>query len=249
MPTDTSTPAAVGLAAAVGVPTVSPSMPASVLATASPPAGPVAFTKTGDRNPTVLSTTNPVKVGYTGADPLHAELSDDTTSTYHFDAESRPPTSSGTLSIAARIEETLPAPLGAITHIIIRGLGFAVRYAVSTISNPRVEYGSPGQSKVLTTFTTHNNLAGMTFATAWREIATDPITTRPDGQPWTWADVIVLGDLTFKADFSIPFDGNAVELYVHEVWADVYGAVGSTPDVIKRTIRIGPTRRTVPISL
>jgi len=195
-----------------------------------------------DRNPVATTSMNVFKVDYNGGDAQLLKLSDGDTNTYRQLGFSRPPgPNSGTITIPGSIlDAALPDPGITITHVILRGLAAGFAYAGSSMSNPRLEYGSPTQTKDLTTFVIRTTSPGY-FAPD--QFATDPILTRPDGGAWTWADVTALGAVNFKIDYTLNFDGTTCEAYLYELWAEVYGAIGSYVPPITFTAKMPKVKR------
>jgi len=78
-------------------------------------------------------------------------------------------------------------------------------------------------------------------------ISTDPggtvipseflITTRPDGQPWTWADINALVDITPLVSINNPYH-RGIANWLSCVWIEVYGPLGAVGPGVKLTGRL-----------
>lgn len=86
------------------------------------------------------------------------------------------------------------------------------------------------------------HIGGDNFPTELFIRSTGELDEKPGGGAWTWADVLALEGVGVEVDETLGafLAGGAM---LGEVWVEVYGAVGSGPDVIYLKQQLGAIRR------
>ncbi len=224
-----SAPASVGASSSVSAPTSAPgpvsSTPDSVGIQSSvfTDASDVVFPQTSGRDPTTVTSLSFLVVHPTSP----ADLGDDDLMTF-VDSSSHG-TGTGTASVVAATLED-PPHSGEISHVIFGARGaWTDPGGALSVSSHRflVTVGGvtdgPASSAVFPVWGPDavNADAGT--------ILSDPMTEKPGGGAWTWADVDAMQDLTVLGDYEVT--GTAM-MRVAELWAEVWGEVGPEPDVI-----------------
>lgn len=206
------------------------------------PASSAGLVELGRRDPEALVTQHPYALRYKGADANLLLLGDQDTNTYRF--ATRSTVGSSTLEVLGSIADTELDPGLPVESVTIHALAFVYRDPAAASANPRAVYGSPAQTVTLP-ITTRTTMSGLSNATAYVEAVSAPIATRPDGQPWTWADVLNLGQIAVRVDATVSIPGTFVELYVNELWVEAVTQLGTVERPIEVELVGGPIEQIV----
>jgi hypothetical protein len=137
--------------------------------------------------------------------------------------------SSGTAQIVAA---TVKPPIrlgGSISYLVFGCLGGQTDGTAAWLTAMRMRWTAAGASGVstITKFPRTSDLQPTGFVVA----ETAQVSLRPDGQPWTWDDVDAMTNLLVEYDYNIP-QTSPLEVDVSEVYAKVYGPIGSPPALV-----------------
>lgn len=171
----------------------------------------------------------------------------------------------GTIRVtAATISDPLIDPATVIDHLVFRASAFRAdnRGGPPNHLNFRMEWtvGANSSSHVITneggdvgdpSGTPFTGGEAMDPGDAWppyRFVTTGPIATQPNGQPWDYAAVCALTNVSVAYDYAAGVEW--AEVTVEEIIIEVYGPIGTAPDVIAVSHVIGaPVRRSMQLSV
>jgi hypothetical protein len=230
-----------------GIPFVIPSIPASVDIIATPASAPVPLVSSALRDPQAVPTSVPGVLRATSP----PELGD---ADYHTHVQALGSFgASGTLRVVADTLEQ-GSDVGTIDHVKIcaaAGLRPGAAFGHYTAARMTWKLGVTEAHQTITMppFVDIGDpfIGGGGFDTAANIRSSADLTTKPGGGASTWEDVNALIEVGIEVDYAFS-GGDVGGLIVGEVWIEVSTVNGSAPDLILRTAKLGPIRRTFELS-
>jgi len=142
-----------------------------------------------------------------------AALADSSDATYVDDTQTNLggiPADDVPLEVVTPVSGTPGAPV--IDQIVVLARAVAIPDPTATIQDTQLTW------KLGVDFKT----ADVVLTDSLAEVTSGPITHRPDGGDWQWADLLALTRVGVIATASLP-PGRSATLRVSEIWIDVYG--------------------------
>lgn len=252
----TSTPASVSATATVnaatGVPGLRTVTPASVAMTAAVSPGPDSFANTALRDPSAVTSLAATADGDATPTTLRSNtssLNDENlaTGTGDTDGFGVPGTATGTLTASggtgfqsASIEGS-----GAISGVVFYGFARGRKDAHVTLSNWRLCGQAISAPPVGNTTPPYADFG---------IVSTALLTVDGGGLPWDWSTIFskLVGPALYGMQADYSFSGGhefdeSVTIELAELWCEVRGPIGSTPDVIELRQVIASHRKTFPM--